>query len=194
VKRGETRQTDARHSPVAATNTATYLLPIADREPLIWILRERRTAFPIYRRREAEQLTRGDLLLLYTTRGCFHNPTRDRGRVIGVASVKRPPSELTEPIRFGEREFPIGVDLVFEALAPRGEGVELAPIVSDLPRTFPNPVAWSASVRRALVPFDLGEAQQIVEQLGDRPATRQVIETYAMPAGAERTPNVDDRT
>jgi hypothetical protein len=45
---------------------ASYLLPIADREPLIWILRERKTAFPIYRRRDAEQLATGDRLLLYT--------------------------------------------------------------------------------------------------------------------------------
>jgi hypothetical protein len=129
-------------------------------------------AFPIYRRREAEQLARGDLLVLYATRGCFHNPTRDRGRVTGVASVKRPAYDLTEP-----------VDLGFEALAPRGEGVELAPIVADLPRTFPNPAAWRATLRRALVPFDGGEAQQIIEQLGGRPATRRVIETYATPSG-----------
>lgn len=162
---------------------ASYLLPIADREPLSWILRERRTAFPIYRRREAERLARGDLLLLYATRGCFRNPTRDRGRVIGVATVKRLASDLPEPIRFGEREFPIGVDLVFEALAPRGEGIELAPIVADLPKTFPNRRAWSATLRRALVPFDEGEARQIARQLGDHPPTKRVIETYGAVSG-----------
>jgi hypothetical protein len=156
-----------------------YLLPIADREPLVWILRERRTAFPIYRRRDAERLAKGDLLLLYTTRGCFHNPTRDRGRVIGVARVKRPAQELAEPVRFGERNFPIGVDLAFETLVPRDEGVELAPMVADLRKTFVNPGAWSATLRRALVPFDDGEAQQIIEELGRRPATRQNVETYA---------------
>ena len=159
--------------------TRSYLLPIADREPLIWILRERRTAFPIYRRRDAERLVKGDLLLLYTTRGCFHNPTRDRGRVIGVATVKRPTQELAEPIRFAEREFPIGVDLALETLVPRDEGVELAPMVADLRKTFANPAAWSATLRRALVPFDAGDAQQIIKELGGRPATRQTIETYA---------------
>lgn len=158
---------------------ASYLLPIADREPLIWILRERKTAFPIYRRRDAEQLATGDRLLLYTTRGCFHNPRRDRGRVIGVATVRRPAKDLAEPIRFGEREFPIGVDFAFKALVPRDEGLELAPMVPDLPKTFANPRAWSASLRRALVPFDDGEAQQIVSELGDRPSTKLVIETYA---------------
>lgn len=101
---------------------ASYLLPITDREPLIWILRERRTAFPVYRRRDAERLARGDLLLLYTTRGRFHNPTRDRGRVIGVATIKRRVKDLAEPVRFGEKEFPIGVDLAFEALVPKRRG------------------------------------------------------------------------
>jgi hypothetical protein len=69
---------------------ASYLLPIADREPLAWIVREQRTAFGEHRRREAEALAVGDVLFLYTTRGCFRNPTRDRGRVIGRAVVKAP--------------------------------------------------------------------------------------------------------
>src|SRR4051794_12748733 len=100
---------------------ASYLLPIADREPLIWILRERRTAFPIYRRRDAQRLAPGDRLLLYVTRGCFHNPTRDRGRVIGVARVRDSVKDLPEPVRFGKKEFAIGVDLAFEALVARDE-------------------------------------------------------------------------
>jgi len=41
---------------------ATYLLPIADREPLAWNLRERRTAFGEHRAREAEALEVGDAL------------------------------------------------------------------------------------------------------------------------------------
>jgi hypothetical protein len=158
---------------------ASYLLPIADREPLIWILRERRTAFPVYRRRDAERLGRGDRLLLYTTRGCFHNPTRDRGRVIGVATIKRRAKDLAEPVRFGEKDFPIGVDLAFEALVSKGEGVELAPLITSLPKSFSNPAAWSASLRRALVPFDDKEAEQIAAKLAHRTPNKQVIECYA---------------
>lgn len=37
-----------------------YLLPIADREPLAWIVAEQRTAFPAYRAREAAALAPGD--------------------------------------------------------------------------------------------------------------------------------------
>ncbi|OAI40073.1 hypothetical protein AYO39_00235 [Actinobacteria bacterium SCGC AG-212-D09] len=162
---------------------SSYLLPIADGEPLMWILRERKTAFSAHRRREAERLATGERFLLYTTRGCFHNPTRDRGRVIGVAGVRRPAKDLAEPIRFGEREFPIGVEFAFRALLPRNEGLELAPLVANPPKTFANPGAWSATLRPALVPFDDREAQRLVSKLGDRPATNRVIETFATFSG-----------
>jgi hypothetical protein len=55
-----------------------YLLPIADREPLAWIVGEQKTAFAEHRTREAARLQEGDRLFLYTTRGCFRTPTRDR--------------------------------------------------------------------------------------------------------------------
>jgi hypothetical protein len=142
-----------------------YLLPISDREPLAWVLSEGRTAFPSYRRREAEALEVGDKLLLYTTRGCFRNPTRDRGRVIGVASVAGPASVLAEPVRFGEREFPIGMDLTIDQLAPRGAGAELAPLIPKLSESFPNPRAWSARLRRALVPVSARDASMIQRAL-----------------------------
>ena len=161
------------------TAMAAYLLPISDREPLMWILRERKTAFPSYRRSDAERLAPGDLMLLYTTRGCFHNPPRDRGRVIGVATAKRAAERLNMPIRFGERDFPIGVDLQLHSLVPRDDGIELAPMVASLPRTFPNPQAWSATMRRALVPFDADEAALIVGQFAGRRVTKQSVESYA---------------
>jgi hypothetical protein len=131
---------------------ADYLLPIADREPLAWIVAEQRTAVGAHRRSEAEALEPGDRILLYTTRGCFRNPTRDRGRVIGVARVESLARELPDPVRFGEREYPVEVHLSIESLAPRGSGVELAPLVDRL-ESFPNRRAWSAYLRRALVPL-----------------------------------------
>jgi hypothetical protein len=124
-----------------------------------------RTAFPSYRRREAEALEVGDKLLLYTTRGCFRNPTRDRGRVIGVASVAAPACELAEPVRFGEREFPIGLELAIEQLVPRGAGVELAPLIPKLRESLPNARAWSARLRRTLVPVSGRDAATLLRAL-----------------------------
>lgn len=143
-----------------------YLLPISDREPLAWILRESRTAFPSYRRGDASKLEAGDQLILYTTRGCFHNPTRDRGRIVGSAEVAAPAHDLEEPVRFSGREFSIGIELEITKLLPRGEGIELAPLIPQLSDSFPNSRAWSARLRRALVPIAPSDAKRIVGQLG----------------------------
>jgi predicted RNA-binding protein len=129
-----------------------YLLPIADREPLRWIVAEQQTAVGAHRRRDAERLRPGDRLFLYTTRGCFRNPTRDRGRVIGIAAVISAPRETSQPIIFGGREFPLEIPLRIECITRFGEGVELVPLVQRL-KTFPNKKAWSVYLRRALVPL-----------------------------------------
>jgi hypothetical protein len=148
-----------------------YLLPIADREPLAWILGEQRTAFSAAREREASRLGPGDRLFLYATRGCFRNPTRDRGRVIGSAEVVAAPARLDRPARFGEREFPLGVELRIQTLARRHAGVELAPLVERL-HAFPDPRSWSARMRRALVPLDAHDARLIGREL------RRVAQPY----------------
>jgi hypothetical protein len=143
---------------------ADYLLPIADREPLAWIIAHQRTAVGLHRRREAEALRSGDQVFLYTTRGCFRNPTRDRGRVIGAALVRGRAREVSTPKRFADREYPIEIDLRIMSLALRGAGVELAPLVAHL-ESFPNRQGWSAYIRRALVPLTPGDATKIASAL-----------------------------
>lgn len=110
-------------------------------------------AFPPSRAAEALALRPDDLLLLYTTRGCFHNPTRDRGRVIGEARVADTVERLEEPVRFDDREYPTGCALVLDLLAPLGQGIELAPLVPRL-AAFPDPKSWSVRMRRSLVGLD----------------------------------------
>ena len=119
--------------------------------------------------------------MLYTTRGCFRNPTRDRGRVIGVALVATRAHELAVPVRFGEREFPIGLDLEIELLVPRGDGVELAPLIPKLRESFPNPRAWSARLRQALVPISTRDAVTIERALQEQghAETDKALSTYA---------------
>jgi len=129
-----------------------YLLPISNRAALVWVVSEQRTALPSGRVAEAGLIRRRDRLFLYTTRGCFRNPTRDRGRVISTARVTAPAQELSEPIVFGGRTYQIGLWFRIERLAAVREGVELGPLVSQL-ATFPNPDAWSARLRRSLVPL-----------------------------------------
>lgn len=141
-----------------------YLLVLSEREAVAWVLGNRRMAFPAGRSREAYALRPGDELLLYTTRGCYHNPMRDRGRVIGLARVATAASELGDPIRIAGREFPIGCDLSICAVAPVGAGVVLSKLVSQL-RVFPDPRSWGIRLRRALVPLPRDDARLLIRNL-----------------------------
>lgn len=159
---------------------STWLLPISDRAPLRWIVSEQRTAFAAHRRRDAARLTLGDSLLLYTTRGCFRNPTRDRGRVAGHAEVLTLPEQLSTPMLFGDRAFPLGVQLSINLLAPPRDGVALVEVVERLTASFPNSDAWSAYLRRPLVPLDDHDAEMLMDLLA--PIARpyiDVAEDYA---------------
>ncbi len=165
-----------------------YLLPIADREPLAWVIAEQRTAVAAHRRAEAERLAPGDRIFLYTTRGCFRNPTRDRGLVIGQADVVKPALVLHEPIRFRGREYPIGVDLRIRSLAPLRRGVELAPLVAEL-ESFPNKKAWSGRLRRALVPITASDAEILAAALAQVSTSyAKAAAGYAMSEHPQRTP------
>ncbi len=135
------------------TPSAARIFVIAERSALAWILTESRIAFPARSAEQARVLVPGDALFLYTTRGCFHNPTRDRGRIIGEARVASAVTQLPDPVRFGDRLFPIGCAIHVDTLAPRGDGLELAPLVEAL-RAFPNKSSWSAWMRRTLIPLN----------------------------------------
>jgi hypothetical protein len=130
-----------------------FLLVIADREPLAWILTDERMAFS----RGNSALAEDDRLFLYATRGCFRNPGRDRGRVIGEAVVTSSVRLLPMPVVFGGRKFPFGCNLQISGLAARDAGPELRDMVGRLHR-LPDPRTWSAQLRRALVPLDAHDA------------------------------------
>lgn len=136
---------------------ASFLLIIGECRALAWILREERMAFPRYRAKSVSAVDVGDELLIYTTRGCFHNPGRNRGRVIGRARALTEPVSLDEPVSVAGRVFSLGCDISVETLAPLGKGLELAPYVSDLD-AFPNQKAWPAQLRRPLLPLSESDA------------------------------------
>lgn len=64
-------------------------------------------------------------------------------------------------MQFGDKSYPIAVDLQISSLMPRGVGVELAPLVRDLSGTFPNARSWSTRMRRALAPLAKPDAMAV---------------------------------
>jgi hypothetical protein len=86
---------------------------------------------------------------------------------------------LKPQVRFGHREYPVGVRFRIERLAPAREGVELGPLVEDL-ASFPNPRSWSAVLRRALVPLAEGDGDLIRSKLATvAPRYAKALPTYS---------------
>jgi hypothetical protein len=178
-----------RYGRRVAGEDSSYLAVIGDREPLAWILSEGRIAFQGRRAaRSAGALQPGDKVYLYTTRGCFHNPTVDRGRVIGEATITSAAEPLDEPVVFGDREFTVGCTLDINALAPAREGVDLAEVVSSL-HAFRVAERWSVYLRRSLVSLDEHDARLLSTRL--RPLTTQptkVLSGYQRLAAIKAAP------
>ncbi|MDC2953020.1 hypothetical protein PO587_00955 [Streptomyces gilvifuscus] len=153
---------------------STHLLIIGDRAALSWVLTEQRMAFPAGRSKAARALEEGDEIFLYTTRGCFGNPTRDLGRVIGRATVASSVRVLEEPVVFGERSFTEGCRLAVSGLARFREGLVLRELVPRL-SVFPDPATWSVRLRRASLTLPSGDADLVRAELG--PLLRPYAET-----------------
>jgi hypothetical protein len=95
--------------------------------------------------------------MLYTTRGCYRNPTRDRGLVMGRAVVTSEPKQLRCPVSFRDREFSTGFDVEVTEVARLHTGVELAPLAGSL-AFLPDRDTWSVRLRRSLIPLDYDDA------------------------------------
>ena len=85
--------------------------------------------------------------------------------MIGRARVAASARRQRKPVVFSGREYPWVVELEIEQLAPLRKGVELAPLVPRLARTFPAPKSWSVRMRRALVPIETADARSIERKL-----------------------------
>ncbi|OLT45210.1 hypothetical protein BJF85_02150 [Saccharomonospora sp. CUA-673] len=169
---------------------AHYLLVIGDREALGWVLTAQRMAFPAMNRSETRSLVPGDTLLLYTTRGCFKNPTRDRGRVISAGTARTAVSPLEEPISIAGREFSAGCEVTFDLATPWPTGVALSPLIAELDTFADAGANWSIRLRRPLVHLtdrDGGTIQNRLAALEPQPLDK-VLDDYARWWRASRRP------
>ena len=132
---------------------ASYLLIIGERVALHWVVHASRVAFPPGRTSQARVLDAGDVLFLYTTRGAFHNPTRDRGRISGRVVVLEPPQVFADIMELAGLRFASGCRIHIDRLAPYRGGAELVQLVHRMPATFGTGDGWRARLRATLLPI-----------------------------------------
>ncbi|WP_328814363.1 hypothetical protein [Nonomuraea cypriaca] len=144
----------------------SYLLILGEREAVAWVLRESRMAFPSRSRSEVAKLKIGDDLFILTTRGCWHNPARDRTRIIGHAKVATSVVTYDEPVTIAGRVFTRGCELSIKTLTPYLTGIELVPLVPQLD-AFPDKRsgAWFIRLRRPLLEISDDDAQLLRHEL-----------------------------
>jgi len=153
---------------MSSTERPAHLAVISDRDALVWVLRNSRIAFPQPRHASLlPGLKAGDVLYIYTTRQCFKNPHRDRGRVIGkVTATSDLTTNLDDPKVVNERPLPYELDIRIDSLAPFGSGPDLSDRVATM-TSFPKPERWSAYMRRSLVPLSSKDAAMFTRLMRD---------------------------
>ena len=133
-------------------------------------------AFGPSRYKAPDTLLQDDKLALYTTRGCLRNPTRDRGRVIGTATITSRPQALQSVVVFGNQVFDRGCRLRIERLVPVDRGPELANLVEML-CTFPD--SWHSHIRKTLVQLSEQDFAVLDESLVEADIGREAaLPTY----------------
>jgi hypothetical protein len=164
----------------------SHLIILGDRDAIAWVVSQRRMAVTADRAAAASAaISEGDELLLYATRGAFHNPTRDRGRVFGRGLVISAVKRLRKPVLLLGREFTHGFEFELESLAPPRLGVEIAELIPRL-SSFPNKTGWAMSLRRPMLTLTAEDARLIRQRLkADTGTIDDAIDRYV---AESRTP------
>lgn len=90
----------------------------------------------------------GDRLVLYTSRGAFHNPTRDRAQILALGVTSSEPDNRRVVVAGAAyaRSFAIDIDVMAE---PR-RGLDFLPLVPRLDFIH-NRASWGGALRRPVV-------------------------------------------
>ena len=137
-----------------------WLVAFAEIAGLRWVLDQERMAFTSRAAARARRIDVGDGLVLYVTRGAFHNPTRDRSQIAGLATVATPVRRLAPPVEIGGRAFAGGCDIGVEIVLPERQGIAFEPLISKLTFIRRKDV-WGQYLRAGLVALPPSDFQVI---------------------------------
>jgi hypothetical protein len=121
---------------------------------LRWVIEHQQMLFADHQQRRLSTMRAGDRAVLYTSRGAFHNPTRDEARLVGLATVKARPSQPQSSTAFGVREFTWACPIDLDLMLPERTGASVRALVPELDMVK-KPHAWSSYFRQS--PISIGE-------------------------------------
>jgi hypothetical protein len=110
---------------------------------------------------QARRTTQGDRAVLYTTRGAYHNPTRDEVRLVGVATVTGS-CEPAEVLEIAGREFAWACPITVALLLPDRQGPRVRELAARLDRVK-RPEAWGGYFRSSPVEVNEHDWSVLVE-------------------------------
>jgi hypothetical protein len=127
-----------------------WLVAFGDIGGLRWVLDHERMAFSEGLALRARGVKSGDELILYVTRGAFHNPTRDQSQLAGLARVTSPVRRLRAPVTIGSREFAETCGIRVVTSLPEREGIPFKPFVERM-SFIHRKDAWGQYLRAGLI-------------------------------------------
>jgi hypothetical protein len=96
-------------------------------------------------------------MILYVTRGAYHNPTRDEPQLIALGRARTGSKPLNRPLELAGRTFTCAIRLDFDVVLPEQQGVPVRPLVGRL-SMVERKDAWGAYFRSSLIRLSADDA------------------------------------
>ena len=127
-----------------------WIVAFGEIDGLRWVLDHQRMAFSDGLARKARKIQVGDELVLYVTRGAFHNPSRDRSQLGGLARTVSTVRPLARPLAIAGREFVATCRIEVLTSLPERSGVPFDPLIPRM-SFIHRKDAWGQYLRAGLI-------------------------------------------
>jgi hypothetical protein len=148
------------------TTRSDWIAVLGHAAGLSWVLQHEKLAFAPERAREVRRLHSGDRVLLYAAQKAFAGQ-KGGGKLIAAGDATTDVEPLDEEVSIGGRTYALGAKLDIAGVAEYGEGVEVAPMVSQLEifRPYKQPNSWPPLLRRPLLRLPQGDTDMLLRAL-----------------------------
>ena len=152
----------------AVTEPTFWVWVFGEITALHWVVEHEQMLFAEHQKRRLTPMRVGDRAVLYTTRGAFHNPTRDEARLVGLATVQASPAHQEHPVMVGDREFTWACPVSIDLLHPERTGASVRNLVPTLD-LVKKPPPWSSYFRQSPIRIGRADFDRMAQALEVKP-------------------------